>query len=1208
LPSLAPVRTAVSPPKAVAPVEAAADNLASLSTPANRSALRVPLDTRHDLASAAGKTPLAQAVSSPRALSGRPSSAMDEAKVEVATQDASTEEKAATPPSAHIVQEEASESEEISSEESPLEASSARPPAISGTFQQTSESSSPRSTPERRSANRREAASAAAGAQSVDGATSLAQPSVSAPSNQESDAPSAIRLQPVENAGQVVSQLTQVSPTQLPAAYTAGREAFSSALQAQRYNLQAQLPVIAAPTGMPGRRNAPDTAAEAVPETAAPTRLLASVPVSSADGQDYETRVAEPPPLRQPSTQIEGDDNAGAGDAAVSESAQSALTEVRFSTNSVPLDAGPSPSLDLSGEADPGQLSQVGAVAAGSVVDGVLTARQNTTQDFGEGAIAPEESDAQLQASTALSAPEQVAVPAVEPIHVSPDFAGQLDASLAPSIQARMTPLQAEVDQGDTQFQVGLSDQRAAADAEIAGANENTRREQLAIRGEAQAEVTAHQSEWRDEIESVETKYREGAQTESETCHQEISKEQVSAEAKASEELSKAEIKVSQETVAAEAKATEEKRKAEEKSGGFFGWAKQAARALIDGLKAVVNTIYDGLRALVKGVFELAKKVVSGILELARQVVVGLIKAYGEVLKALVSVALAAFPELAERFRKQIDAAVDFAVQAVNVAAKLLTQIVTTILDGLAQAIDGLLGLVQSIYSGMLTLIGMLVSGELQAIFAGLRNLYEAASEMPNHFEAAALECVVGGSLLEPLSSQAELEMAEQLGFVKSSEDLEPADADPDTTRHEGGDSDHEMTSDRSSVPKPPWTEENVEVDPVPDDADLSPDVEDELDDQFSDGGNSVEVAANDDSDHGLGDIEQELQASKNDPSATPDVAASAATEPPVPDGLTPLQRGQVKWELMKERVAQWWKENKVAVITLAVGAIAGVAVAAVLTGGGIFALVPPLLAALQPLFLAIAISTFAQPLRDYIQHGWAGDKKLAAMDLAKGLAALLVELIGLLTAKAGSAILRGARGISSSAARSGRALINRATKVGRGITRGARQAGGFAIRRGKLVLRGVGRTFARGYRRLSDLGKGLVAQLRRFGRFWFEIDGTWLSLFAQVNPPKLILRKKLVYGKTSHILLKKAANGSYTVTFESGLKYHGKGGTARARKSARRMSRKHRDRVMSIQHSPASSNKRAFQDEARRLAKDGGPGGNNYNQIESPGLRMLED
>ncbi len=83
---------------------------------------------------------------------------------------------------------------------------------------------------------------------------------------------------------------------------------------------------------------------------------------------------------------------------------------------------------------------------------------------------------------------------------------------------------------------------------------------------------------------------------------------------------------------------------------------------------------------------------------------------------------------------------------------------------------------------------------------------------------------------------------------------------------------------------------------------------------------------------------------------------------------------------------------------------------------------------------------------------------------------------------------------------------------------------------------------------------------------------------------------------------------GAYTIEFESGTKYHGKGPEKRMNESAKGQSNVHDDPVVSKSHTPTENNREALKEEARRIAADGGPGVGNYNKINSPGRKMLEE
>ena len=193
----------------------------------------------------------------------------------------------------------------------------------------------------------------------------------------------------------------------------------------------------------------------------------------------------------------------------------------------------------------------------------------------------------------------------------------------------------------------------------------------------------------------------------------------------------------------------------------------------------------------------------TATIELARKAIVGLIKIYGEVLKGLVKVIFSAFPEIAKRMTDAIDLAVRKATSAVNKAADLLKKATSAVLGFLAKTIDSLLGLVQNLYSGILTVVGMLINGELQELLKKVGNLIESAKTAPEQFETAALEELLGGNLDQPLSP-------EELGAAKAANISIPAQGAKD------------ITAD-SQLPRPPWTSENVGVDAVEHNMQLSP-------------------------------------------------------------------------------------------------------------------------------------------------------------------------------------------------------------------------------------------------------------------------------------------------------------------------------------------------------------------------------------------------
>ena len=84
--------------------------------------------------------------------------------------------------------------------------------------------------------------------------------------------------------------------------------------------------------------------------------------------------------------------------------------------------------------------------------------------------------------------------------------------------------------------------------------------------------------------------------------------------------------------------------------------------------------------------------------------------------------------------------------------------------------------------------------------------------------------------------------------------------------------------------------------------------------------------------------------------------------------------------------------------------------------------------------------------------------------------------------------------------------------------------------------------------------------------------------------------------------------NGSYTNRHESGKTYSGKGDETRMKDSAKRIESQHNDPVVSQEPKPAADTKQSFIDEQNQIEANGGPGGNTYNKINSPGKKLRDN
>ncbi len=748
------------------------------------------------------------------------------------------------------------------------------------------------------------------------------------------------------------------------------------------------------------------------------------------------------------------------------------MASVSLDSSQVSTSAGFRPNVDLAGEADPSQLDAAHSESNQQVQAAKAEAAATMNQDFGSNKILPTASNETLKANKELSAIKApVGKPGENPA-IPGELIGSLNQSLSPFLREKIGAEQEKYQAGKDKFDIDSVKARTEADTKITGLNEETKQKQLDEQKQAQSEVQGFKQEWKNELDSAEKDYQDASGQATKEQRDKISQEKSKGEKDAAKHLEEAEKKAEDEKQKADSEAGQKKEEASKESGGFWGWVKSKAKALIDGLKEAVNFIYDNLRKAVKAIFEAAKKLALAAIDLARQAIVGLIEGFGEILKGLVKVVFAAFPGIAKKITDKIDQAVNQATKAVNAAADLLKKGVSAILDFLANTLDTLLKLVQDIYNGIFTVIGMLINGEFAELLKRIGNLIEAAKAAPPQFETAGYEELLGGNLDQPLSP-AELAQA----------GVTPPGA--------GGGSTPQM-GEASELPQPPWTEENVGVDAVENNMELSPELSAELMQQTQGEGEVMLEQSNDES--------RSMEAIIAEAGGKEKEGGEQLEQPEQQypdDGLSPKQRAEIKWQLMKDGIAKWWSENWPTVIGAGVVGVAGFIAANIVTGGAITAALPAIMGVVGPLFAGLTILQLAGHVRDYLSKGWEGDIQGGGKSLAKGLAAGAIELVSWLTFKAGGAALKGAKALAKGAKTVAKGGINLAKKAAIAVIKGVK----YIIEKGKVLFKGIaGSGIGKQFKKLKDLGKELLERMR-FKAFRIRIANRWFRLEGLINP-----------------------------------------------------------------------------------------------------------
>ncbi len=917
---------------------------------------------------------------------------------------------------------------------------------------------------------------------------------------------------------EMLSSLAEARPSDAASVLAQVRSATPAAFEAERTKAQSELPSMPAPTGLPAKAEEPKpeepSAAEASPKD--PHQPRSGGPANKVP----DTLVREAPSAPQlrptelpgPDAHAHGPQHDEAHDEALATSAQQALLSIRLPAAKVSTKATSTPSVDLAGEADPAQVPETHQAGGEQLRAASCEAAKAIGHPRGERNILPIATAETLQATLP---PRNTEVPkpeaALRVTSIDAEALASIDAEAASALHAKIAPERDKYAQGKTAHEAEMKAAHAKHRTDVAAAEADARTRQESARAKAQTEIGDARADWQQEIDKVGTDFRAKAEAAKTEHRGRMDHEQRSANRQAAAHLKNAEREANAAKRRAEHEAAAKKAEAGKESNGFWGWVKSKAKAFIDGIKAAVNFIYDKLRSVVKGLFEAAKQLALAAIELGRKAIVGLIKGFGALLKGFVQVALAAFPKLRDRMLRRIDQAVQRAEHAVNAAADALKTSVAAMLDFLASTIDKFLGFIQDLYNAALTVVGMLVSGELQELLRKVGQLIDAAKTAPEQFETAAYEELLGGDLDQPLSP-AELIAAGRVpptGTPGEGGAAEPNAIPQDEPAAAEGEP--APTGDGAEAsepaPGPPWTTENVGVDEVATGESLEPELVQEVMERTGGGDGEVEFGESNDEtrslDYMLGTptvqaeptavSAQDQGGLAHEPAAQPGAQVAA-------DGLAPRERAQVKWQLMKKGLADWWSQNWPYVLAGGVLAIAGFIVANILTGGAILAALPAIMAVVGYVMAGVAIAKITEHVRDYLLKAWNGDLRGGGKSLAKGLAAGAIELIMMLTFKAGAAAMRGARAAARGAVGGARTLARGAARTGRAAARGLARGAQYLIRAGKVLLRGVGRAVSRGVKHLRELGARLLSRTR-FKGFRIRITGRRFVLEGRINP-----------------------------------------------------------------------------------------------------------
>ncbi len=932
-------------------------------------------------------------------------------------------------------------------------------------------------------------------------------------------------------------------------------------IQAQeKADLEASFPEVERPTGLPRKSERKPAKPTVLEKGKAPERLEKA----GRRGKPPEVKHKEARghvPGSRVSTEVTEprEEEGGSWWSRIFNRIRSFISSLPTRDPGVSTSAGPRPSVDLSGEANPQQNLQKKQASDQEVNVRRTQANAAISEDFGEKEkdVRPDVPKETLRPAYKPTAP--MAAP-TGPGKAAPALAGQdramFDQTASSWYASKVNEERDKYRLEQETYRAKSEEARAEGQRRIAEETARTRAEQETMQEQARSDVEEERQRWREQNRKIQENYDTKSEAKRKEIDQKISDKAKNAETESDQKLAEAEAKAETERRKAEAKAAEEKRKAKKKPRSWWQRVKGAVSSAFKAIKKAVNAIFDGLRKLVKGIIEAAKAVVRGIIELARRAIVGLIKAFGEILKGLVTIALAAFPEAAAKARAWIDRRVDQAVTAVNKAAEALKKATDAILDFVGKVLDTALAVVQKVMNVIVDVLNFLVVG-LMEIMERIGYLVSAARQMPDHFWGQAQEEVIGMNLNEPLPF-------ERTGPPK------PEDAA--AAGHEAG---LIPSQDMKVLQSSELSDADIVVDEVA--------VLDEVPEFFArlnlQEGQELVFGESDDPTRSFEAIKAEALGTASATAGAPpgvEESASEATQaaPPMtpekeleellkqkPEGgcakekkcepakggevpehmkkgpFTPAQRGRYLWHQMKQGIKQWFDCNWPWLLAAAVGVLLGLILLSILTGGAILAALPLIMQIVGAIMIGVAIARVTAYVGEYLSQGWQGNITGAAKSLARGLVIGAIELIFALLFNLGAvikAMKAGLKAATKTAAKAAKATVTTTIRNVRQLGRLGLQAGKAAIRNGKLVLKGIKSGVVKGAKSLDDLAKRLWQRVR-FRKFKIAFHNGWFRLLGYINP-WVVLMEGPLKGQLAEVSeeavksLKKGSEGFFEV------------------------------------------------------------------------------
>ncbi|MEM7674977.1 MAG: DUF4157 domain-containing protein, partial [Myxococcota bacterium] len=413
------------------------------------------------------------------------------------------------------------------------------------------------------------------------------------------------------------------------------------------------------------------------PAVPAPASLQVTDEIATPSADAYSFEESTTTPASSPATPSVPYLAAGAdGDASAAQANyEQALNQVPTTLDGLSTNPGPPPNVTLDGPADPAQADTQREEATANIE--TLQSQAAANVDMGPG---PEQVQPRSVRETQdVSAPGEVAIDELAAVPRMAEI--EAGGKVTEDIQAKTDEL------GQAQLEAGLADAKGQldtaaddADAKQAQEVESAESENQRLSTEANAEQAEAVQDARADIDTEREQTKREQQQKVDEADVESEQKRQDLEDDVDQRIADDERQIETEFRDAETDAEAEKNKAEadaqakkdeaERDADNDSWWDRALSAIADAFEALtdfINEVFDAAIAAVGEIIDAVKAAATALINAARAFVIEALQELGEALKGLVDDLLGdIFPELAAALNELIDAAVDFAVAAVN--------------------------------------------------------------------------------------------------------------------------------------------------------------------------------------------------------------------------------------------------------------------------------------------------------------------------------------------------------------------------------------------------------------------------------------------------------------------------------------------------------------------------------------------------------------